>query len=363
MASNHPAVFSIHTTIGTTVLNGSGTLLAGGKYVLTAAHLVDGITNPSQVRVSSKDTVLPNVAAVYQYPGWDKSDTSFNHDIAIIELATPVTSIQGLEIYRSDDYIGQEFTRVGHSTNHTELHVGTNIYDANGEVFNSAYGRNIESGTQILYDYDNGTDAQNALRFLSDSTATPTANETIANSGDSGGPALINNQIAGIASYVAAFSTFDVNDVADFSPGEIAADTRVSYYQDWIDYVTKGNTIYPEPASREDVQKTVIEPDYGTVSNYFLLSTNLELTETVRLWYETMDGSAVAGQDYQQTSGWVELTPSKSSTTIAVSIIGDKVAESAESFYLKVTDPTDTWLGPNVSLIAEHYITDTDLVS
>lgn len=358
--SAYSAVFSIQTTVGNTINSGSGTLLAGGKYVLTAAHVVEGATNTSQVRLSSTETSLPNVAAIYQYPGWDSNDSSFNHDIAIIELATPVTSIQGLEIYRSDSYVGQEFTRVGHTQGQSELHVGTNIYDADGDVFNAAYGRNIESGTQMLYDYDNGSVTQNALRFLSDSSATPTSNETIANPGDSGGPALINNQIAGIASYVAAFTNYDVDDVANSSPGEIGADTKVANYQEWIDFITNGNIVYEAPSDKTSVLTNITEPDFGTVVNYFLLTTTQTSDETMRLWYETADGTAVAGQDYQQTSGWVEIAAGSSSATIAVNIMGDQTSEGLESFFLKVSDPTGVVMDSNITLSAVHYITDND---
>jgi hypothetical protein len=57
--------------------------------------------------------------------------------------------------------------------------------------------------------------------------------------GDSGGPAFINDAVAGVASYITSLSTPgtrpDVNDTTDSSYGEIAGFQRVSSNQQWID--------------------------------------------------------------------------------------------------------------------------------
>src|SRR5262249_8476462 len=99
--------------------------------------------------------------------------------------------------------------------------------------------------------------------------------ETDTAPGDSGGPAFINGQIAGITGFglTGGILTFDGTDIycgdptdidpslnvdtggcTDSSFGEISGDTSVSYYQDWVDAARRGDFKFdevftPEPAS------------------------------------------------------------------------------------------------------------------
>lgn len=362
MTNHYEAVLAISSAEGSTLHRGTGVLIDGGRYILTAAHLVDGnAQTPTNITIRSQDTsYLPAIKSISVHPDWDSA--TFNHDIALIELATPITHLQGLPLYRDATPLGAEFVRVGYGDGpDAPQHIGTNIYDATGEVLNAPYNRSIPDGTQLLYDYDNGSEAQNMLNQLTDShsSSTPTSMETLAISGDSGGPALVDGKIAGIASYVVQDRQYDADEDTPSSPGESGADSNVAAYLPWLDYLMEGNPDYQPPQSPTDVLTQIAEPDFGTVENYFLLSMNTPADETVRLWFSTRDGTATAGEDYEAASGWVEIAAGEQQAAIPVTILGDQAVEGRETLFLDITDPSGQWLGSQ-TLSASHSILDND---
>lgn len=236
----YPAVLAVAALDDDVIHRGSGVLLVGGRYILTAAHLVAGDRSAADVSLSNLDQLdLPAISNIFVHPDWDPA--RYNNDIAILELAQPVTAIEGLDLYRGSALLGQAFVRVGYGDGpDADQHIGTNIYDAPGEVLNGPYGRDVPDGSQLLYDFDNGTDQQNMLdHFVGySSDAQMTVAETLARAGDSGGPALINGQVAGIASYVVADPGYDGDNAIASSAGEVGADTSIASYLGWIDEVT-----------------------------------------------------------------------------------------------------------------------------
>lgn len=357
--THYPAVIEVSHTSS----RGSAVLLAGGRYLLTAAHLVDAINQPGQLRLRSPDTsTLPDITAVYIHPDWDA--TLFTNDLALLELNSPITSITGLALYRGATPVGETFTQAGFG-NGAGQHIGTNIWDSTGEVLNARYGRTVPADSQLLADFDNGNTAQNILNSFTgvSSSVQPTSAEAISKPGDSGGPAILNGQIAGIASYIIADPTYDSDPETAASAGEAAAYSNISHYLSWIDYTTQGNPQYLPPHQVSDVNKAVTEPDFGTVLNHFLLTVNTPATQPITLWYQTQDGSALAGEDYEASEGWLTLAPGESQFSIPVNILGDRQTEGDETFSLKITDPSEQWLTQGISLIASHTIIDNDLLS
>lgn len=354
----YPAVVEVSHASG----RGSAVLLADGQYLLTAAHLVDTISHPGQLRLRSLETsTLPTITAVHVHPDWDA--TLFTNDLALLKLSKPITNIEGLALYRGPSPLGENFTQAGFGNGAgATQHTGTNIWDSTGEVLNARYGRNIPAESQLLADFDNGSSAQNMLDSFTgiSSSAQPTHAESISKPGDSGGPALLSGQVAGIASYIITDPAYDNDPDTTASAGEAAAYSNISHYLSWIDYTTLGNPEYQPPSQISDVSKTVIEPDFGSVINYFLLTLNAPASQTVTLWYQTLDGSALAGQDYEASEGWLNIAPDENQISIAVNILGDRLAEGNETFNLQITDPSEQWLPQGISLIANHTIIDND---
>ena len=344
-----------------TVTSGSGVLFSNGKFVLTAAHLFNDYRSGQRIDIVSANGTILNDLQVYVYHGWDQIDTNFNHDIAIIKLSSRAVS-DGLALLNESDINGESFILSGFGNNGA-IHTGTNVFDGDGSLFNTSFNTSIIEDTQILYDYDNGLEHQNASKniFGVNSSSVATDNETLARSGDSGGGLLIDNKISAISSYVYRNSLYDVNSVSDSSFGEVGVATQIFPYISWIDYITEGNPIYSAPSIASNVSTSIAEPFGGSVMNHFLLSTSSIRTESVIFNYSTRSGTATSGVDYAHTQGTVELLPNETAISIGVIIYGDTVAEIDETFSLVLTDPTNEWLGMNVELIATHTIINNDV--
>ncbi len=83
----------------------------------------------------------------------------------------------------------------------------------------------------------------------------------------------------------------------------------------------------------------VIEGDDGTSVARFEVLLSRAQSESTTLSYTTLDGSALAGQDYTPASGDLTLAAGQIRGVVDVPVIGDTSAEGAEWFGLSVTDP------------------------
>jgi hypothetical protein len=347
---------------GTQNTYGSGVLLAGGKYVLTAAHLF--INNPSTGNISISNAAgqsISGVSEVIIHPAWENNALGYNHDLALIKLSQPLASTMGYELYRAKTEIGQTFTRLGFSG--SDLMQGKNTYDAFSDQINAQFGSHIEANTQLLYDYDDGTSQHDAIgKLVGISNLGLGAEEAMSQSGFSGGATFIDGKIAGIGSFILRSDVSDVNSIVDSSVGELGSDARISTAADWIDFVTNGNPIYSAPSIKSDVQLTVVEPNYGSVVNYFLASFGQPLANDISFDYRTVDGSAIAGSDYIATQGKITLHTGESYVAIPVTILGDKVVENDETIILEITNPVGFSLPNNVIMLtATHTILNNDV--
>lgn len=354
-------VFKITEQTGNNRSYGSGVLLAGGKYVLTVAHLFS--LNPALNNVHIIDANGQSISTAEEillHPSWDNNPAGYNHDLALIKLAQPLVNVTGYEIYRTNTEFGQTFTRVGFSGNN--LVEGKNTYDALTDSINALFGSQIETGSQLLYDYDDGTPEHDAIgKLLNVSNLGLGNDETMSQNGLSGGGTFIDNKIAGIGSFIFRSDVSDVNSVIDSSVGELGSDTRISSHQDWIDFVIKGNPIYAPPTLSSEVMKSVVEPNFGSVTNYFLASFSSPLTQPISFYYQTIDGTATSGEDYISTSGKIDLEIGQQSIAIPIVVLGDKVVEIDETFGLEISQPVGFSLPNNMlTLVAIHTITDND---
>ena len=79
---------------------------------------------------------------------------------------------------------------------------------------------------------------------------------------------------------------------------------------------------------------------------HFVVSLSVASSKTVTVGYATVDGTAVAGADYEPVSGRLTFTPgSAGSRTIEVSITDDAEAEDAETFTVELSGETNAVLG------------------
>lgn len=370
------------------VINGSygtGALLFDGQAILTAAHLfASGGTNATVFFETAAGPQSVAASGAQLQTAYDASQG--NSDLAIVWLSgsAPVAA-ERYNLYRSSDEIGQTLTLVGYGvpgsgatgklTDYSGSPIrlkASNQFEADASalkaVLGSSMGWTPTPGSQLIADFDNGNSSQDALGSLLNLVGTGLGqNEGLITPGDSGGPAFINGQIAGLASYTSRFVrngvSTDVDSVNNSSFGELAAWQRVSYYQQWIDQSLRAH--YPNaPTQPAQVQKAVVEGSSGTSYAYFLLQfTGVRSDPTQRLSvdYRTRDGTATAGQDYLAVSGTLMLYPNENQAVIPVEIRGDTTPEPDETFYLDVTNPVGGSFGVGVvTLTAVRTIVNDD---
>ncbi len=364
---------------------GTGVLLYDGQAVLTAAHLFQhGSTVASvqfetmagvQTLASSKLSVITSYDPV-----------NSNNDLAILWLSgSAPLAADRYGLYRSGDEIGQTMTLVGYgapgsgtggavasSTGGALRLKANNQFDADAATLKSQLGAVMSwtplAGSQLVADFDNGANAQDALGRLIGRNGTGLGvDEGMVASGDSGGPAFINGQIAGIASYSASLSLGgvhpDSDSVSNSSFGEMAFWQRAGNYQQWIDQALRGQ--YAKAPNRpEEVQKQVPEGNSGTTLAFFLLEFNGERRDPhphLNVDYATRGGTARAGEDYLAVHGTLVLYPGEQQAVIPVEIIGDARSEPDETFYLDVTDPAGVGFGGGIiKLTAMRTIVNDD---
>ena len=82
------------------------------------------------------------------------------------------------------------------------------------------------------------------------------------------------------------------------------------------------NTVISGPPGVSIADTSVVEGDVGTTNAVFSLVLNAPSAQTVTVAYSTANGTAVAGIDYEATSGVVTFAPGVTNQTIAVPVIG-----------------------------------------
>ncbi|MBW4057014.1 MAG: trypsin-like serine protease [Proteobacteria bacterium] len=368
---------------------GTGVLLYDGRAILTAAHLIETIPGVTAASAVVHFETLEGTASVTSddisvIPSYDPIND--NNDLALIWLsASAAVTADRYEIYRPVDEIGQIMSLVGYgipgsgTTGIYEQYAGEplrikaeNTADTDVGALKSRLGGIMgwqpASGTQLVADFDNGSNAQDALgQFIQKTHPGLGATEGMITPGDSGGPAFIDGRVAGIASYTASLSTAaahpDTDNVSNSSFGELEFWQRVSNYQQWIDQSLRDH--YPDAPDQPDkVQKVVTEGDAGTGYVYFIVQFHGERTTpdaVISVDFATRNGTAVSGCDYIAMSGTLNLYPDETQAVIPVEIIGDIVAEPTECFYLDVYNPVGgTFPGNTATLTAMRTILDND---
>lgn len=105
----------------------------------------------------------------------------------------------------------------------------------------------------------------------------------------------------------------------------------------------------PTPSLRiNDV--SVSEGASGTVNAIFTVTLSAASSFTVTANYATADGSATAGSDYQSATGQVILNPGEVTKTISVTVNGDTTPEVNETFFVNLSNPTNSFLADSQGL-------------
>jgi len=84
---------------------------------------------------------------------------------------------------------------------------------------------------------------------------------------------------------------------------------------------------------------TIAEGDGAHVHFMFAVTLDKASTVPVTVSYQTANGTALAGADYAATSGTITFAPGETAKQLHVDVIGDLVAEAAESFTVTLSNP------------------------
>lgn len=153
-----------------------------------------------------------------------------------------------------------------------------------------------------------------------------------------------------------------VSGTLEFKPGEISKTISVTVNGDILsepDETFAVNLINPVNATlvkgtgigtiRNDDSSglsisdvSIAEGDSGTKLATFTVSLANAITQPVTVNYTTLDGTALAGKDYQATQGTLTFNPGEALTqTVSVTILGDAVTEGDETFSLQLSQPSN----------------------
>lgn len=352
--------------------HGTASLLYDGRTILTSAHLF------SYTDYNSTTITINSITYKASVDIYDDIDTlNSNGDIALVTLDENISTIyQRYQLYKQTNEIGKVFDAIGYgergsgeigayisNTNNTKVHV-QNTFDTDMHTLNNSPMSNFSwesiPDNILVADFDDGTSSNDTIGLLTSTTHTGIGDmEGLIAAGDSGGPAFIDNKIAGVANY-----TFNIDTKNNSDFGDLAAWQRVSYYQEWIDKTIRAN-YQDAPTSKEEVQLQVEEGDDTQIAYaYFLLQYTQDRTlvyDNITLSYTTKDGTAIANEDYIPTSGTITLYEDETQVLIPVEIIGDNIQENDEIFYLEVSNPSHGNLGADtITLTATRTIIDDD---
>ena len=261
---SYPIIKDGNAKITTATSQGCGVLLSTGRHILTAAHVVDAIIDDlANVSIEfdvDQSVSVPVYGAVsaLNHPEWLGTTELLNgYDLAIIELDSVVSAlVRRHELYRDTDEVLQTFSKrsfspvVNPNTGDVSLAGWADInnrYDAQADQLNDVFDGAITIGNQLVYDWDNGNavnDAMGANYAIHDTGVT---GEGFTSAGDSGSAAFIGGKIVGITSWHVTLGTPpDVLLGTNATYGEVAGDTRVSFFADWIEANSSGYTATAE---------------------------------------------------------------------------------------------------------------------
>ena len=89
---------------------------------------------------------------------------------------------------------------------------------------------------------------------------------------------------------------------------------------------------------------TAMASTTGTTSGNFIVNLSNSSTSTVTVDYATANGTAVAGTDYQATSGTLTFAPGVTSATIPVTILASSVTTGNSTILLNLSNPVNSTL-------------------
>lgn len=89
---------------------------------------------------------------------------------------------------------------------------------------------------------------------------------------------------------------------------------------------------------------SVKEGQSGVTNASLTVSLSAAASQPVSVNYTTVNGTALAGSDYQASSGTLSFAPGQTSQTISIPVIGDTTVEPDENFQVQLSNPQNASL-------------------
>ena len=114
-----------------------------------------------------------------------------------------------------------------------------------------------------------------------------------------------------------------------------------------------GTAVIVDNDGSPEVNTADITLPEGHETHTILVTVTLSVSHTapVTVAYTTADGTALAGVDYEATSGLLVFAPGQTVQTIAIVVLGNTTAEADKLFTLVLSDPLHTTLGKATAVI------------
>lgn len=181
----------------------SGSLLAGGDYVLTAAHCVTGDTDSltaSNISIDFANVDLDVSSDSYIVdPTWD-GNVENGGDLALIQLSMPITSITGYTVDTTSSAVGDTVTIAGY---------GISTYGTSGYGSTNNFGTLYDGTTRFMGVYSD-VNSVYEYEFVDSGYWYTGSQEAMIAPGDSGGAALLDVdntwEIVGVNDFEACFT-------------------------------------------------------------------------------------------------------------------------------------------------------------
>jgi secreted trypsin-like serine protease len=298
-----------------------GTLVAA-RYVVTAAHCSDSLVNPgSEVQVLAGTQRLDgtgqriNVQRVHLHPGWNPN--SFDNDVAVWELATPVTGIAFASL-----------ATVQPSTPGTALRVtgwGTLAYQNNNSPTLLQ-----QVDVPFVPTVSGACQSQGGItsRMI---CAGQTGKDSC--QGDSGGPLTINRgsgytELVGIVSFGSGCG--DANFPGVYT--NVAQSSISTFIRNLVQ------------ATAQTISFTATASSVNEGSRRILLTVQRSSgSGTASVNYTTAVGTASGSSDFMRKSGTLRFAKGRTTAEIAVSIVNDRIRESDETFTVTLSGASTGW--------------------
>jgi hypothetical protein len=87
------------------------------------------------------------------------------------------------------------------------------------------------------------------------------------------------------------------------------------------------------------------EGDAGTSPALFTVSLSAASGKTITVRFDTLNGTAQSGLDYNNTTGTLTFTPNQTQQTITVQVLGDLLGEPDENYFVNLSNAVNAVLG------------------